>query len=1418
MNIIIIIFIITNITPLFSLELSNTKHTVDFQKPIITEAPNDHITHEHLLEFTCKAIGNPKPSILWYNASTNQLIEEKLQTTGYQTSIHVNKHLGKLMISNPIPGKSYSVYCNASNPIGWTISDPPVIGAIVYLNDEFSVNPSDVEVDEGTSVTLECSPPKGLPKPQISWIKNNKTVINAGHVQNSYNSDMSNIEMMSNGNLRLNPVRMKDRGNYICVAKNSVGERLSQPANLRVKPLRQKSVTSKHVRVRQGQPVKLTCPISRNKSIKWSRKSKQLLAVSERIQQIKQDLIINHVMSSDSDVYICTTFNSEEGEIHLVVETSPTFIKSPVNLMVNIGDNVKFECIADGNPKPGIYWELPDRTPIFPTDNSSTQSTSSSSRHIVHTNGTLEINAVTSKDAGKYQCIAHSSIDMVQTSAMLKIKRRKKDFTTIPTITSTTILLNNHHENVKKLKTDSKTSNIVENLSKSTAYSISPYIGLPPSNKTQLIGESVLIDCELPRLVKIIHPNELETSHSKNYNHNNKSFTIQNTENWKVHWKRSILSHSEEIINEKADNRFKIFPTGSLQIIDLRANDSGQYTCSVIDETNINYAITVSLNVILSSKKKQGGLSDYLQDYPLSAPNNFQIMNKTHQSITLTWNPPLIYHAKNHDKLILSLNYWIELYTPVKVNEGWIIVERNWPVNIITLNGLDSNIPYYIIIRARLNEGRLGWASDPFGPLLTKTSQIYDKYSWRHSPNQHSFKPIELKNIQLNVLSSKTIHVSWNVVEQLSVLSQISGYIIYYRSVEHVKCLNNKYLQVNSNDPNFVNNYCSLNPENYRHHQHPHRSTRIHEIYNRLELMRQIYHEEQESNNITDSVTSLPGVISTVTIEAHYTQTIPGHKLSQPINHKVTSVLTELKPFRCYEIGIKAFHHTKEISMNYLETRDIFTHTALTYEASPISAPRNIFANWLFGESLELGWTAPPVSDWNGIILGYIVYIHDELLQTYHHLNVSSEGRKIVINLNALPKLFNVQLAAYTCIGIGVRSEALKIDISQRNFAQNRNNNNNNHNNKDLSVFITTENVQLSSSTLIVTNYSTNHDKLIHQPWFISAIISSLLAWCILFSMCILCWIRRHKFCKRKRLTYQLSQSNFQYTTTLDNGNCKSKLNYLDNKSTNLKHNGHLNNTSTIMMLGSVSSGEQTTFSTRTKHPQISYLPTNKQSSENNSNSSSRSYALQSTDYSDETRIIKSPCKLLDHFHTVNGITGNSANSSNNNINHTNSIVTQLSSTRQMTPNSPTNITYFPNDAQDPLKTNSTHFFTSASQTSSEPFDSAIYLEQIPNRQHFHNHNNHKNGSLGSIVLTSPTIMTSMNDDLNHCVNGQIYAPIVTPYATASIIPNENGDRRLQTSKQSIHFNENSTQNMYITCLDLGNCQAALNRTQTGGI
>ena len=83
-----------------------------------------------------------------------------------------------------------------------------------FLSAIFKDTPIQQTLPSGTSAIVKCSA-VGTPKPQFDeWKKDgNKTL------------DKGRFTHMSNGNLRVYPVRSEDQGNYTCAMKQNKGDR-----------------------------------------------------------------------------------------------------------------------------------------------------------------------------------------------------------------------------------------------------------------------------------------------------------------------------------------------------------------------------------------------------------------------------------------------------------------------------------------------------------------------------------------------------------------------------------------------------------------------------------------------------------------------------------------------------------------------------------------------------------------------------------------------------------------------------------------------------------------------------------------------------------------------------------------------------------------------------------------------------------------------------------------------------------------------------------------------------------------------------------------------------------------------------------------------------------------------------------------
>ena len=77
-------------------------------------------------------------------------------------------------------------------------------------------------------VALRCQPPKGVPRPAVSWEKD-------GAPLNTLRDRRVQVTTQANFSLVLiRKVQSSDAGQYLCVAKNLVGTRKSDPIKLNV--------------------------------------------------------------------------------------------------------------------------------------------------------------------------------------------------------------------------------------------------------------------------------------------------------------------------------------------------------------------------------------------------------------------------------------------------------------------------------------------------------------------------------------------------------------------------------------------------------------------------------------------------------------------------------------------------------------------------------------------------------------------------------------------------------------------------------------------------------------------------------------------------------------------------------------------------------------------------------------------------------------------------------------------------------------------------------------------------------------------------------------------------------------------------------------------------------------------------------
>ncbi|KAI4811312.1 hypothetical protein KUCAC02_014224, partial [Chaenocephalus aceratus] len=235
----------------------------------------------------CQATGCAAPgrSLALYRNGLNQGSYEKWMTINRFDQQHVGAYTCR-----PIPPQN--------------VQSPPLTLALGYNPRYTSIAVFPVGgLSEGESVTLTCSSDAAPPVESFAWFKD----MESGSIPDSFRPQ-----------LRLSQLRYTDRGEYFCVARNSLGTDRSNPLLLNVtySPKNTRVLVSPAADIREGSFLNLSCvcqahpPASR---YAWYRiLGDQLLSKGSF-----QNLTFPSVRAHLAGQYYCTAWN------HLGHQTSP---------------------------------------------------------------------------------------------------------------------------------------------------------------------------------------------------------------------------------------------------------------------------------------------------------------------------------------------------------------------------------------------------------------------------------------------------------------------------------------------------------------------------------------------------------------------------------------------------------------------------------------------------------------------------------------------------------------------------------------------------------------------------------------------------------------------------------------------------------------------------------------------------------------------------------------------------------------------------------------------------------------------------------------------------------------------------------------------------------------------------------------
>lgn len=226
------------------------------------------------------------------------------------------------------------------------------------------------------------------------------------------------IKVFANGTLVVKSVTDKDAGDYLCVARNKVGDDfVVLKVNVVMKPAKIEHKEENDHKVFYGGDLKVDCVATGlpNPEISWSLPDGSLVnsfmqsddgggRTKRYVVFNNGTLYFNEVGMREEGDYTCFAENQvgkDEMRVRVKVVTEPAAIRNKTYSVVQVpyGDVVTVACEAKGEPTPRVTWLSPTNR-LIPA---------SSDKYQIYQDGTLLIQKAQRSDSGNYTCVVRNS-------------------------------------------------------------------------------------------------------------------------------------------------------------------------------------------------------------------------------------------------------------------------------------------------------------------------------------------------------------------------------------------------------------------------------------------------------------------------------------------------------------------------------------------------------------------------------------------------------------------------------------------------------------------------------------------------------------------------------------------------------------------------------------------------------------------------------------------------------------------------------------------------------------------------------------------------------------------------------------------------------------------------------------------------
>ncbi|XP_064793489.1 hemicentin-1-like [Oncorhynchus masou masou] len=372
-----------------------TQLTVREPPPVLKAPLNVSSTVGAVAVMACQVEGSMRHNLTWQRAG--------LTILAHSGRVRVLPN-SFLEINEVQPQDAGQYQCVATNANG---DSRVTVWLLVPEAPSVVVRPQRQAFSRGSEVRLVCTA-AGSPPPQLFWSHGNMFLPNRPR-----------MSISNHGGLTIRDALPEDAGNYTCLATNEAGT-ATQTVSLNYAEEPSIWAVKQVVMVAVGGDATLECratgvPLP---LVKWSKGDLQAGSVPFAEQDVHHGTLqIRGVQAMDAGEYSCVASNpagTSSATVILEVGAAPLFSETPVDMTVDVGENVTLPCVARGFPLPTVTWRLKDGRAIISEAYSSGGTVQLETGHLL-------IQDVWLDDEGLYVCEAKNQFGTIRTEARVSV-------------------------------------------------------------------------------------------------------------------------------------------------------------------------------------------------------------------------------------------------------------------------------------------------------------------------------------------------------------------------------------------------------------------------------------------------------------------------------------------------------------------------------------------------------------------------------------------------------------------------------------------------------------------------------------------------------------------------------------------------------------------------------------------------------------------------------------------------------------------------------------------------------------------------------------------------------------------------------------------------------------------------------------